>query len=630
MAAGNNGTGARTTQPHPLMASPPSGGDGASSGGDDGPVIPIPGNDAGMVPASNRVDINMGVTPWKFLISSDPKGAQAPTFDDSAWAQVGIPHTWNDADTFVNGESGGGTMVGGTNWYRKHFTLDAAYSARKIFVEFEGVHLGTQVYVNGTFMPGNISVPADSQATHVVGFIPFLLDVTKLVQFGGADNVIAVRVDMNGGGAAADGTTLQAGAWFENPTFSEVFRFGQADGGIFRPVWMHITDPVHIPQNVYATLHTWGTYVGTTAIGAVTAGTAASATIKIQTNVQNEGPTDENVTVTTEVVDATGKIVATNAMTQMIPAGGAPLDGSTASAPVLFEQTATVAPATLWYPNNSPYGKPYMYRVWHIVQVNGAVVDAVQSPLGIRTITWNTNLPIINGQPTYLQGAAGRYDYPALGTAVPEEQQWRDLQLLAAAGGNLWRPGHSTSSPEFVNAADAIGVMIVQPSGEGEGAFSANALATPPNYPAPLPADIAMAPQGRDAPRHRSSATVAIRRITIGLGGRQRSDRHDLRAAAAGGRQPVGCHRAARPGGPDSEPQQRPRPRVHAGRLRDRREESVPEQPGLGRGVLGPAVGAVRLRLPDRLRGRVSRQLAAEPEQQRVGCRAVVPVGDAR
>jgi beta-galactosidase len=442
----------------------------------------IPGTDAGTLPPSNRVDINMGVTPWKLLVGSDPTGAQSPTFDDSSWTDVGVPHTWNDADTFVNGESGGGTMVGGTNWYRKHFTVDSSYANRKILVEFEGVHIGAQVYMNGTFMPGNSAVAADSQATHVVGFIPFVLDITKLVQLGGADNVLAVRVGMNGGGVEADGVTLQQGAFFENPQFSEVFRFGQADGGIFRPVWMHITDQVHIPQNVYAVLNTWGTYVGTTAAS------DTSATVKIQTNVQNEGATAENVTVTTEVVDATGTIVAVNASTSNVP-GATTADASPAATPVLFDQTATIANPTLWYPNNVPYGKPYMYRVWHIVQVGGVVVDAVQSPLGIRTISWNTDLPIINGHPMYLQGASGRYDYPALGTAVPEEQQWRDLQLLAAAGGNLWRPGHSSSSSEFVAAADALGIMIVQPSGEGEGAFSAQGLAQPTTYPNPLPAD---------------------------------------------------------------------------------------------------------------------------------------------
>ena len=344
------------------------------------------------------------------------------------------------------------------------------------------MHVGAQVYVNGTFLPGNSAVAADSEATHVVGFVPFVVDITKQVQFGGPDNVLAVKVSMNGGGVEADGT-LQKGGFFEDPGFSEVFRFGQADGGIFRPVYMHITDQVHIPQNVYSVLNTWGTYVGT-----MTA-SATSATVKIQTNVQNEGPTDESVTVTTEVVDANGAIVTSNRTTNTVPGGAASTDASPSRPPVLFEQVATIANPTLWYPNNSPYGTPYLYRVWHIVQVNGAVVDAVQSPLGIRTITWNADLPVINGHPTYLQGASGRYDYPALGTAVPEEQQWRDLQLLVAAGGNLWRPGHSTSSPEFVNACDALGVMIVQPSGEGEGAFSAGALAQPTNVPSPLPAD---------------------------------------------------------------------------------------------------------------------------------------------
>src|SRR5207302_807546 len=139
----------------------------------------------------------------------------------------------------------------------------------------------------------------------------------------------------------------------------------------------------------------------------------------------------------------------------------------------IVDQRITITNPTLWYPNNSLYGHPYMYKVNHIVKVNGAVVDAVQSPLGIRTITWDKNLPFFNGHAMYLYGGSGRYDYPALGSAVPEEQQWRDLQLLAAAGGNLYRPGHSSSSEELVAAADQYGIMIVQPSGDGEGAFSA-------------------------------------------------------------------------------------------------------------------------------------------------------------
>jgi hypothetical protein len=424
--------------------------DGGSPADAPGADSSIPLGDAGMLPPSNRVTINLGQTPWKFLKNSDPAGAETPTFDDSSWADVGVPHTWNDADTFINQQSGGGdgSMAGGNNWYRKHFTLDAKFSDRKILVEFEGAHLAAQVYANGTFIPGNSMVAANAKATHVIGFVPFIVDITPYVKLGGADNVLAVKVGKSGG-------------WYEDPGFATVFRFGQNDGGLFRPVFMHITDKVHIPQNVYSVLNTWGTYVATKSAS------ASSATIEIQTNVQNEGSADQNVTLTSEIIDPAGNVVAAAESSAVVPAG---------KPPTLFDQTASVPNPTLWYPNGSAYGHPVLYRVWHLVKVGGAIIDTFETPLGIRTIAWDANFPIINGHPHYLWGASGRYDYPALGTAVPAEQQWRDVKLLANAGGSLWRPGHSTSSPEFVDACDAFGVMIVQASGEGEGAFSATAI----------------------------------------------------------------------------------------------------------------------------------------------------------
>jgi len=80
-------------------------------------------------------------------------------------------------------------------------------------------------------------------------------------------------------------------------------------------------------------------------------------------------------------------------------------------------QTGTVSNPHLWYSNASIYGKPYMYKVYHIVKVGGATVDVFTSPLASGTLTWDTNFPIFNGHPHYLWGAAQRYDYPAPGTA---------------------------------------------------------------------------------------------------------------------------------------------------------------------------------------------------------------------
>jgi len=402
---------------------------------------------------SNRADINMGVTPWKF-IQSDPVNAQNLTFNDASWSTVGVPHTWNDTNTFLNMDAGGnaGALDGQTGWYRKHFTLDNGYSGRKIFVEFEGAHIGTQVYINGTFIQGNSTV--NPQATHVNGFLPFVVDITPNVKFGGSDNVLAVRVSTGAG-------------WFNFPSFSNDFRFGQGDGGLFRPVWMHVTDMVHVPLNVFSVVNNWGTCVATMSA------TSASATVRVLTNVQNESSGSVTVSLTTKVVDSTGTVVLSSDDSHAVNPGAC----------YVFDQTGTITSPHLWYPNASIYGKPYMYKVYHIVKVGGTTVDVFTSPLGIRTLTWDQNLPIFNGQPHYLWGAAGRYDYPALGTAVPAEQIWRDAKTLAECGGRFWRPGHSTCSHEFVEACDAFGIMIAQPSGDDEGSFmTANlALGTPHN-----------------------------------------------------------------------------------------------------------------------------------------------------
>ena len=228
-----------------------------------------------------------------------------------------------------------------------------------------------------------------------------------------------------------------------------------------------MTNLVHIPENVYAGQNTWGTYVGTQALSA----DHKQATIRVQTNVVNETTAPQAVTLTTQIVDADGNLVASDQKQATLAPGVVPSDQN----PV-FDETLTVTNPTLWYPNNSVDGKPYLYRVLHTVSIDGTVVDAKQSTLGIRTITWDKDFPYVNGKKQYMWGGSGRYDYPGLGSSVPEEQQWRDLKQMAAAGGNLWRPGHSPSSLEFVEAADALGVFIVQPSGDGENGF-ANACA---------------------------------------------------------------------------------------------------------------------------------------------------------
>ena len=391
---------------------------------------------------SNRVKINLGATPWK-LIQSDAVGAQALAYNDASGKDVGLPHCMGEDAMFSNTASGGGGGPGGPYWYRKKFKLASAFANKKVFLEIEGAHLGCQVYFNETLLPTSSAL--NPSATHVVGFIGSINDVTNLAKFDGSDNIVAIRVGMGGG-------------FFSDPGFSTVFRFGQGCAGVFRPVWLHITDKVHVPSNVYSNLKQWGTYVATTSV----ATDLSSAVVRILTNVLNENATDQNVTLTTKIVDPSNNaVVASKDATHLIPAGQT----------WEFDQADTIANPKLWWPNNSMYGKPHMHKVYHIVKVGGVTVDVFESPLGIRTITWDKNFPYINGKVHHLYGGASRYDYPALGTGLPPGIEFRDAKLMADVGGNLWRPGHSSCSIGFVNACDAYGIMLINPSGEGEGAF---------------------------------------------------------------------------------------------------------------------------------------------------------------
>ncbi|HEV2319258.1 MAG TPA: beta galactosidase jelly roll domain-containing protein, partial [Verrucomicrobiae bacterium] len=123
---------------------------------------------------------------WKFT-KGDVPGAEQPDFDDSKWANVSAPHTWNDTDTFDEIISHGGGErheYTGIGWYRKHFKLPASAKDGKVFLEFEGLKQAGRFWVNGKFAGKSEN-----------GITPAGLDLTPFVRFGDAENVIAVKVD---------------------------------------------------------------------------------------------------------------------------------------------------------------------------------------------------------------------------------------------------------------------------------------------------------------------------------------------------------------------------------------------------------------------------------------------------
>src|SRR5476649_498885 len=177
-------------------------------------------------PASPRSNYNFNPG-WKF-IREDVTNAEQVAFDDSKWADVSAPHTYNDVDSYTDfiSHSGGDRHAWtGITWYRKHFKLPAGAKGGKVILEFEGLKQAGRFWVNGKLV-----------GRFENGVTACGLDLTDFVNFGDADNVIAVKVDNSN-----DYVEEATGVGFEwmgrafNPNY----------GGLNHDIVLHLTGKIY-------------------------------------------------------------------------------------------------------------------------------------------------------------------------------------------------------------------------------------------------------------------------------------------------------------------------------------------------------------------------------------------------
>ena len=420
-STGAGGTGSGGTGPGDASAG--SGGAGGSPPPPDGGPVDDP---------SPRIKFNFNVG-WKF-IKQDVTGAQAPAFDDAAWANVSTPHTFNDVDTYshltkseADGEKG---MWTGKTWYRKHFTVPADLADRKVFIEFEGVRQRGRVYINGVDVGMNES-----------GFVPFGFDLTANIKFG-QDNVLAVLCDntfpMNAEGSS-DPLLWHDSHW--HPNF----------GGIYRNVYLHVTDKTHVTLPLYSNLKTSGVYARATNV------TNAAAQVAVDAEVMNEDAAAKAVDFSAKVMDAQGTEVLTITDQQMVPAGKS----------LVFAKTATLMNPKLWEPAN-----PHVYRVQVTLKSAGTTLDVTSVPLGIRYWKFDlTNGFTINGKHVKLHGWGQKptQSWAGLGAATPEWMHEYTMRMQKAANSNFMRWAHCAGSPGNIQFSDKYGIVVLQPGVDAEG-----------------------------------------------------------------------------------------------------------------------------------------------------------------
>lgn len=362
------------------------------------------------------------------------------TLPDGNWATVGIPHCFNETDTYLNATSGERCWRGEV-WYRKKLNVSSKNKGKKYFLEFHSANIGTTVWVNSHPIGGCSAVAQPGPVTHVGSALPFVVDITPYLIWG-QDNQLAIHV------------SNAKGSFYTYPAFAENEGFGQAMGGITSKLLLHTTSPVHIPLNAYQPLEQWGTYYGTLSAD------EHKAVVRLLTRVQNETPRPQRVELITTLTDDEGHTALRFSDRKII--------GSNAAA--VFDRTDSIINPRLWYPVGGP-GKPHLYTVNCQVRVDGTTVDVHNERIGLRTVTWDKDYCYVNGHKILLRGFGNRNIYPGLGAAVPVALQRQEVARIANCGGNVLRIGHQPPYLEAFDAADEMGVMLIVNSGDNEWAL---------------------------------------------------------------------------------------------------------------------------------------------------------------
>ena len=343
---------------------------------------------------------------WKFMLS-DSVQAQDPTFDDSAWQQVDLPHDYSITQKYSqSNEAESAYLPGGTGWYRKSFTIDRDLAGKRIAINFDGVYMNATVWFNGVKL-----------GTHPYGYSPFSFDLTGNAKFG-EENTIVVKVE----------NRLPSSRWYSG-------------SGIYRDVTLTVTDGVHVGNN--------GVAIKTPSLATQNGG---NVTMNLTTKVANDTEAAANITLKQTVFPKGGKadaaIGTVTTASKSIAAG--------ASADVTSTITATSP--KLWSIKN-----PNLYTVRTEVLNGDTVLDTYDTEYGFRWTGFDATSGFsLNGEKVKLKGVSMHHDQGSLGAVANRRAIERQVEILQKMGVNSIRTTHNPAAKALIDVCNEKGVLVVE------------------------------------------------------------------------------------------------------------------------------------------------------------------------
>lgn len=340
---------------------------------------------------------------WRFYLG-DTTAAQEK-FDDNNWRKLNLPHDWSiegEVNADHTSKGAGGYFPTGIGWYRKLFYVPAEWKEKRITVYFEGVYMNAEVFINGK-----------SLGVHPYGYSSFTHELSSLLKHG-QNNVIAVRVD----------NSLQLNSrWYSG-------------SGIYRHVWLMVTNPVHIAH--------WGTAVTSNNV------TINQAAVQVKTIVKNQTAVIQKVTVNTILYNNSSVVQGSNKINVQLSAG---------SEREVVQNIIVNTPA-LWSVET-----PALYSAKVTILKAGKSIDESETAFGIRTLKYSVENGFqLNGKTIKLSGGCVHHDNGCLGAAAYDRAEERKVELLKEAGFNAVRTSHNPPSEVFLNVCDRLGLLVMDES----------------------------------------------------------------------------------------------------------------------------------------------------------------------
>lgn len=292
----------------------------------------------------------------------------------------------------------------GIGWYRYQLTPKDEWKGKRIVLDFQGIMLVGDVYLNGKRIGGTD-----------YGYLGFDIDLSKLLKWGEA-NEITVKADTR------------------NPNNSRWF----TGAGLYRDVNLIITD-----KNLFFPRHP------------LFIRTQDNKEVKIKAEIINQqklakGQGKAVIPVEVRILDADGKVVAQQK--NNIDFNAKWRDREYELPAISLENTQ------LWSPDT-----PYLYTAEVTLYDNeGNIADQIKEPFGVRTIEMNPEKGLlVNGKKVLLKGYANHHTLGALGAAAYPRAIEKRLKLMKEFGMNHIRTSHNPYSEDFLKLCDKYGILVV-------------------------------------------------------------------------------------------------------------------------------------------------------------------------